>query len=310
MNIKSVFEVFSRRPGRAPAAPLKPLTTEFRTRVLMLCRDRFSAPAPYAAAGNWVEEFWMEMHGRLTYLLGRPRLSGADGPPMHDAIKFLMDCSDDHFLDFVEYIFQVECYWRACPEESIMVDEINRFLLIEDLPYAVTPFVHETATGQFMGHMVEGVRRVISFPKIVFREHQVPYAEAVEPAIQLLADKGFSSANQEFLAALEDYRKGRYGDCLTKCGSAFESTMKLICDRREWAYKPTDAAGALLHAVMTNSGMESFFEQPLLLIATMRSRLGSAHGGGPQPRAVPPHRARYVINATAAAILFLVEECA
>jgi len=143
----------------------------------------------------------------------------------------------------------------------------------------------------------------------VLREDQVLHAEAVAPAIQLLADSGFSSANQEFLAALDDYRKGRYPDCLTKCGSAFESTMKLICARRKWAYQPTDTARELLRVVLTNSGMDTYFEQPLLLIATMRNRLSSSHGAGAHPRPVPPHRARYVINATASAILLLVEEC-
>src|SRR4029450_5031974 len=33
-----------------------------------------------------------------------------------------------------------------------------------------------------------------------------------------------------FLNALEDYRKGDYGDCLTKCTSAFESALKITSD--------------------------------------------------------------------------------
>ena len=49
----------------------------------------------------------------------------------------------------------------------------------------------------------------------------------------LLRDKSFTSADQEFIEALEDYRKGDYGDCLTKCGSSLESTMKIICDRKK-----------------------------------------------------------------------------
>jgi hypothetical protein len=189
-----------------------------------------------------------------------------------------------------------------------MVEEINHFLLLEDLPYGVTPFVRETRIEEIWGSQRE-VRALVSYPKVVLREHQLLHAEAVAPAIQLLADSGFSSANQEFLAALEDYRKGRYGDCLTKCGSAFESTMKLICAKRKWTYQPADTASELLRVVRTNSGMESYFDQPLLLIATMRNRLSSSHGAGAQPRVVPAHRARYVINATAAAILLLVEEC-
>ena len=150
---------------------------------------------------------------------------------------------------------------------------------------------------------------LVSYPKVVLREDQVLHAEAVAPAIQLLGDRGFASANQEFLSGLEDYRKGRYGDCITKCGSAFESTMKLICTRRNWTYEQTDTASALLRVVLEKSGMEPYFEQPLMVIATIRNRLSSSHGAGAEPRRLPAHRARYVINATAAAILLLVEEC-
>jgi hypothetical protein len=306
MNLRTLFDVFSRRPGRAAAIPLKPLTPEFRNRVLMLCRDRFSA----TQHGDYRNELWTEMHSRFAYLLGRTRLSNSpDGAPqIEDLLRFLAMCSNEHFLDFLEFVFQTESYFRASPDENAMVDEINHFLLLDDLPYAVTPFVRETRTQQFRGHSQE-VRALVSAPKVVLREHQVVHAEAVVPAIELLADRGFSSANQEYLAALEDYRKGRYSDCLTKCGSAFESTMKLICDRRQWTYQQTDAAAALLRIIMMNSELDSYFEQPLLLVAIMRNRLSSSHGAGAQPRAVPAHRARYALNATAAAILLLVEEC-
>ena len=272
----------------------------------MLCRDCFAA----TQHGDYRNELWLEMHKRFTYLLGRTRLSNSPNAasPLEDFLDFVDTCSDEHFLGFLEFVFQANSYFRASPDENAMVEQINHFLLLDDLPYAVTPFVRETRMDQFLGHPRE-VRALVSTPKVVLREHQVAHAEAVAPAIELLADKGFSSATQEFLAALEDYRKGRYGDCLTKCGAAFESTMKLICDRRKWAYQPTDTAAALLRVVMTNSGMESYFESPLLIIATMRNRLSSSHGAGAHPRAVPSHRARYVVNATAAAMLLLVEEC-
>jgi hypothetical protein len=46
-----------------------------------------------------------------------------------------------------------------------------------------------------------------------------------------------------------------------------------------------------------------------LNIATLRNKLGSAHSAGTQQRSVSQHLAKYAINATAAAILLLVEEC-
>lgn len=309
MNLKSIFDVFSRR-NRDANKPLKPLTQAFRTRVLMLCRDRFSPGDREFDRGDYRQELWAEIHRRMTYLVGRPRL--ANHPhvesEIEDVLQFLSTCSDEHFLDFVEYIFQVDCYSRACRDENTMVEEVNQMLRLEDLPYAITPFVRETQRQPFLDQVRE-VQVIVSWPRVVLREHQVVYAEAIEPAIHLLADKGFTSANKEFLDALGDYRKGRYGDCLTKCGSAFESTMKLICRRRGWPYQETDTAAPLLKLILSRSTLDAYFEQPLLIIATLRNRLSSSHGGGAQPRSVPPQRARFALAATATAILLLVEEC-
>jgi len=281
----------------------------------MLCRDRFSMRDRAAASGGYGEdhtpELWNEIHQRLTFLVGRNRLSNDSRVTSadHDVWAFLEQCEDEHFLDFVEYIFQVECYWRVCHDENSLVEDVNQLFLLDDLPYAVTRFVRETRTELAFGRPRE-VQHLVAHPRVVVRDHQVTYAEGINPALQLLADKGFSSANQEFLAALEDYRRGRHGDCLTKCCSAFESTMKLICARRGWPHSDKDTAAPLLKAILANSSIDSFFEQPLLTIATLRNRLSSSHGAGVQPRLVPAHKARYALNATAAAILLLTEECA
>ena len=145
---------------------------------------------------------------------------------------------------------------------------------------------------------------------MICRDEHLTHEWAIEPAIALLGDSHFTSANQEFLEALEDYRKGDYGDCLTKCGSAFESTMKLICERKGWPYSQKDTAQPLLKTIIQNSRTETFFEQPLLVIATIRNRLSNSHGSGIQVRQIPEHVAKYAINATAAAILFVVEASA
>jgi hypothetical protein len=84
---------------------------------------------------------------------------------------------------------------------------------------------------------------------------------------------------------LEDYRKGDYGDCLTKCSSAFESTMKIICDRRGWPYSQNDAARPLVQIIFQHTQLEqNHFEQPLMHIATLRNKLSKSHGAGTQQR--------------------------
>jgi hypothetical protein len=133
---------------------------------------------------------------------------------------------------------------------------------------------------------------------------------AIQPTLQLLSGPDYVAANKEFLEALEEFRKGDYGDCLTKCGSSFESVLKIICTRKNWPYGTTDTAAPLLKTVITNSGLESFFEQPLLQVATLRNKLSKSHGAGVTTRFVSKSKAEFAINATASAILFLVNEIA
>ena len=108
------------------------------------------------------------------------------------------------------------------------------------------------------------------------------------------------------MEAWDDFKKSDFDDCLLKCGKAFESVMKIICDKKGWAVKPPGTAKPLLETIISESKMPPFFQDPLILIATMRNKL-SAHGGGTATVSVPIYVARYALNATASAILLLVE---
>ncbi len=308
MQFLHFFDVFSRRQTQSPR-PVAPLTSTFRNRLLMLCIETFGAGTKYALARN----FWGEIHRKLRYLVGTPQLSeGRSFATLYeDATDFLKNCSTEHICYFIEYIFQTEAHQEVSQDENApsLVNAINDLFLADDLPYAVTPFVWETQKQLFYGQECDA-RVIASYPRVIRRDDQVTHAWAIEPALTLLRDKQFTSANKEFLEALEDYRKSDYGDCLTKCGSAFESTMKIICDRKGWPYSQDDSARTLLLTVLRGSQLEqNHFEQPLLNIATLRNKLSKAHGAGTQQRTIPQHVAKYAINATAAALLLLVEEC-
>lgn len=291
MSFSELFKVFSKRTA-TQSSSAKPLTESFRTRVFMRCRDLF-----------YGSEFWDEIHSKLTYLHGRTRLSSVKtDSPMLDALEFLNGCDDPHFLDFLEYIFPTQAYFHASSRCNL-VEDINEFLRQDDLPYAVTDFVWtEGRNGQYAS------TTLTAYPHVIRKDSEVVHSSAIEPALQLLRGSEFGAANKEFFEALEDFRKADYGDCLTKCGSAFESVLKVICARKRWPYNATDTASPLLKTVITNAGLESFFEQPLVLVATIRNRLSKSHGAGLTSRDVTEAKAEYAINATAAAILLLVKE--
>jgi hypothetical protein len=289
MPFRDIFGVFSKRTGAGPVR--RPLTESFRSRVFMRCRDLFP------------QEFWTEIHSKLTYLLGRPRLTDVKtDSPMLDALAFLSACQDANFLDFLEYVFQTQAYFHARAET--LVDDFNEFFRQDDLPYSMTDFVWtEQQDGPYLS------RTLTARPQVIRKDSDVLHQSAIEPVLRLLREPDFTAANKEFLEALEDFRKGDYGDSLTKCGSAFESVLKVICARKNWTHSATDTASTLLKTVVAKSGIESFFEQPIILVATIRNRLSTSHGAGLMPRDVTEAKAEYAINATAAAVLFLTNVC-
>lgn len=306
MKVTNLFNVFSRRPTTDQIAPVTELPNTFRNRVIMLCKDSFEEQV------NWLN-FLIKIHRRLQYLHGKIVLT--DSPisddPINDTLAFLVSCKDEYFLDFVEYIFQVDSFSTAHLDESKLVDEINNFIQIDKLPFALTKFVWEPKKGIFAQGYNETRTgyELVAYPRIIRRDDDVTYNLAIEPTLTLLTDKNFSSANTEFLGALTDFRNKDYGDCISKCGSAIESTLKLVCESKGWEYNQKDTALPLIKIVVSNSGLDSFFQQQLLCVPIIRNNFSTAHGAGIIQRKPPEHIAKFAINSTAASILLVIEAC-
>jgi hypothetical protein len=240
-------------------------------------------------------DFWGEVHGEMKLLVARECMSGVDryrGYPKEDLSTYLLRSTDAEFLDFIEKIFRTHAYGFRFGTATKLIDDLNYLFQVDDLPYLITDFVREPGTTYYNGIKLVGPDILVSYPKVIRRDDDITHVHAVAPSLALLRDKHFHSANTEFLDALEDFRKGDHGDCLTKCCSAFESTMKIICDRKGWAYDQKDPAGKLIATVMLETGLAPFFKDPLTMIATIRNRLSNSHGAGAETRDVPEHVAK------------------
>jgi len=140
------------------------------------------------------------------------------------------------------------------------------------------------------------------------------YQTATRPAIELLKQKYLAGANQEFLAAHDHFRHGRYKESLNECLKTFESTMKSICNKRGWHYEQHDTAKALIRICVENRLFPVFMESHLTGVRvtlesgvpTARNKT-SAHGQGVTPTKVSQEFATYVLNLTATNVLFLVD---
>ena len=302
MSLREIFNTFSARSeitGRR-----KKLTREFRHRVIMLCAEKHYIHSAF----NSPPQFWAEVHRKLTFLMGTPVLSH-EHPSTHfqDIEEFLHTCSDDNFLDFVEFVFQTQTARPADFNASDYVSpaDINTLFDISELPYQVTEYIFHTnrRNGGFSRHLV-------AKPKVIVRDSEVLHQTAIEPTLELFRDQQqWQSPNEEFGKALQHYRKNEFGDCVVMCGSSLESVMKIICRKKGWANKPDSLdAGKLLDAIVSNSNLDPYYKKLLELTHVIRNTKSPAHGAGTQSRVVPQHIALFVLNMTASTILLLAEE--
>ena len=150
--------------------------------------------------------------------------------------------------------------------------------------------------------------------QIIRIDSELIHAEIVKPALALLHGKEYAGAQAEFLKAHENYRKGKSKETLNECLKALESTLKVICDKRGWKYPKDATSNALIKTCFTNGLIPNFWEAHFSAIRstlengvpTARNKLGG-HGQGSQIVDVPPQIVAYVLQMTAAGIVFLVE---
>lgn len=248
------------------------------------------------------------LHGRLSYLTGRHNLSGNENLSYaDDAFEFLHTCSDPHFLDAIEYLVHQEGWHYIGSYHEPVIDRLNEFLSIDDLPYFITKPVWQTTEKMYRGQLTQftGIRE---HAKVIPKDSQAIHDTAIEPALKLLRQPAFLNANSEFMAALEDFRHGKFGDCVTKCNSSYESVMKVVCGQKGFGYAQGDTTAKLIRTIMQKTELDSFWEQPLMIVGTLRNKLSTSHGAGEVQKVVPEHVAKYTLNMTASAIIFLHDQ--
>ena len=117
------------------------------------------------------------------------------------------------------------------------------------------------------------------------------------------------------MKAHEHYRHGNNKEALNECLKAFESTMKVICDKRQWVYDPQKATSKeLIKVCYEKELIPTFWQSQFTALRTLlesgiptgRNRL-SGHGQGSNLTDVPPYMVGYMLHMAASAIVFLVE---
>jgi secreted Zn-dependent insulinase-like peptidase len=220
---------------------------------------------------------------------------------MEELTDFLMDETDiERVLDVIELSFH-------------MIDTKTRdfnFLNRRDASEIADAAIAEL-NYRFKEH---GVGFQFVNGSIIRIDSELIHAEIVKPALALLHNKDFSGAEEEFLQAHEHYRHGNNKEALNECLKAFESTMKVICEKRQWVYDPRASCRDLIKVCFEKELIPTFWQSQFnslksLLegsVPTGRNNL-SGHGQGSTLADVPSYLVAYMLHMTASAIVFMVE---
>ena len=150
LNLSSVFDVYSMRE-QPPDNVGKSLTMEFRNRVSLFCEEMVQPYEHYSTAGHKVSGYWMTLRDKLRYRHGLIQLTGErESTPITEVEKFLSECSDEHYLDFIEMFFHSNILPAYFSDKELQdaVNTINKFFDIDELPYHLTEFVIDRSRGK------------------------------------------------------------------------------------------------------------------------------------------------------------------
>ena len=113
---------------------------------------------------------------------------------------------------------------------------------------------------------------------------------------RLSGHPGMMYEEKGFLKVHKHYRKREFEDTTSECYKALESTLNVVCQRKEWLFSKRDTAGKLVQTVFKKglipselqSNFRSLKNTLLKGVPSIRNQF-SGHGTGSTPRQVPAY---------------------
>ena len=270
---------------------------QVRQRLLAVLEDHISKPK---------DNFFNDLGHALVQTYGYLQRSSFEAARTSNnpVIEHYFRCSDEQVLDFFEAAFQNRQYNGG--QDGI--DSLNNVLQDTGIGYRFTDYPAKESIGLFFPKKV-AVNS--GFPEAHRITDEHIYQTVVKPAIQFLSEAEFSISHDELLRSLSACRQNEPEDSITLACAAYESFLKTLLSIKGHSFnKDKDACSRLVKICIANDILPSFYEQCLISPATIRNKLGDAHGRGPTKTHEPlVEHSDHMINLVCSNIL-LLKKCA
>lgn len=252
---------------------------------LYYCLEEFNEPSRYQPSryDGWTEEtdvhiqVYSEFFSRKGYY--------SEGISLVD-YEWAGKRRYDEWADLIELWY----YYLSDREKLPFQDSINTILEDYDNPL----------------RLFDG--KVIKIDKLMFEK------DLQKKMLQLLEQAkcevpAFQNATDEYLAAMENYQKRDFSECVLCAEKSYESAMKIVCGTNE--SNPDRLTQQLTqHVVPLPGGIKEngFREKVLMSLPYLRNNLYVGHGAGMEKAVIPASMARLCLNLCATLNTYIVEE--
>ncbi|MEK5759306.1 hypothetical protein V3527_11375 [Acinetobacter variabilis] len=283
------------------------LPNQFRVQVTYILKDLFGETGEKLCEIIRIENIykslveWLAREFGVFYLHQNYR-HDLDGYHSEFLNGFLSEKDIFKALDYIELAFRVA----------------NNIAKDEKYEYSIKRYTYDNTTKNAIDELncrfnEHGLGYQFVEGQIIRRDNTFTHTQIIKPSLEILSRKRFKGASSEFHKAHEHYRNGKYHEALNECLKAFESTMRIICDKQGWDVKSNATASTLIKVCFENHLVPSFWESKFTAlkttlesgIPTARNKL-SGHGAGAEEKEIPRYIVEYALNMTASTILFLV----
>ncbi|OOM72505.1 hypothetical protein CLPUN_46980 [Clostridium puniceum] len=249
-----------------------------------------------------LEGIWKIIHDCFAREKGVKTLYSSSWLEKSNCEMYISKSINEDFLDFLDFIFNrfdIACRNNPPRNNNLYFNELIDMSIKE-------------LNIRFKQHNL-GYEFVNS--QIIRIDNKVLHETVIKPALKLLYTEGFEGAEEEFRKAFDYRKKGDNKNVILEALKSFESTMKTICDKKQYTYdKQKDTAKDLILILQNNQFYPSYMNNHLTNVrTTLESGLPvlrnkkAGHGQGATVVNVSDEFTEYALNLAATNIVLLTK---